>query len=253
MPGEIAMVTGASSGLGEAYCRALAASCERIIAVARRGETLAALAAELAGEVELVPVTADLASVEGVARSIEALRQKGPVSVLVNNAGFGTHGRFAELPITAQQRMVSVHVDASLNLCRAAIPPMRALGRGAIINVASVTALAPMAGTAVYAASKAFLANFSLALQDEEDAHGIRVQCLCPGLSRTGFHQTAAFADFDLSAVPDSAWMAPEAVVTTSLQALADPDRQRVIVVPGEGNRQMAVAGLQRQLASVEQ
>ncbi len=245
MSEDIALVTGASSGLGEAFCRALAPRCKRIIAVARRGAALDALAAELAAEVEVIPVVADLASIEGCARTMEALRQRGPVSILVNNAGFGALGPFAESDITAQQAMVSVHIDASIQLCRAALPYMREQGGGSIINVGSVLALAAMTDTAVYSATKAFLASFSAILQEEERAHGIRVQCLCPGLTRTGFHEAEAFTGSALSDVPDAMWMTAEAVVAHSLEALL---REEVVVVPGEGNRQMAQASLQRQL-----
>ncbi len=250
MATEIALVTGASSGLGAAFCRALAPRCKRIVAVARRGEALDALAEELKGETEVVPIVADLASVEGVARTMEALRQRGVVTILVNNAGFGSHGAFAQSSIGDQQGMVNVHIDASLSLSRAALPFMRELGRGAIINLGSVTALAPLAGTAVYAATKAFLVNYSLALQEEERAYGIKVQCLCPGLVRSEFHATPAFADFNLGGLPDEAWLEADAVVSASLAALEKG--AGVIVVPGEGNRQMALAGLQRQLESLQ-
>ncbi|MFV8820038.1 SDR family NAD(P)-dependent oxidoreductase [Haliea sp. E17] len=245
MSDDIALVTGASSGLGEAFCRALASRCKRIIAVARRGAALEALAAELAGEVEVIPVVADLASIEGNARTLEALRQRGPVSILVNNAGFGALGPFAESAITAQQAMVSVHIDATINLCRAALPFMREQGGGYIINVGSVLALAPLPGTAVYSATKAFLANFSAVLQEEERPHGIRVQCLCPGLTRTGFHEAEGFSGSGPGEFPEAMWMQPDAVVAHSLAALA---HEEVIVVPGEVNQQMAREALQRQL-----
>src|SRR5690554_2950959 len=99
VPYRIALVTGASAGIGEAFCRQLAPRCEKIIAVARRPERLAALARELAAETELVAVAADLTTVEGVTRVLEALRQQGPVDTLVNNAGFSTFGPFADSDI----------------------------------------------------------------------------------------------------------------------------------------------------------
>ncbi len=135
-----ALVTGASAGLGTEFCRQLAQRCDAIIAVARRGERLAALADELADSVELHVVVADLGSIEGVARTMEAIRQQGPVDYLVNNAGFATFGQFAELPIDGQRGMVDLHIDATITLCRAAIPFMLEQGSGYIINVSSIGA-----------------------------------------------------------------------------------------------------------------
>ena len=164
-----ALVTGASAGLGAEFCRQLAGRCDVIIAVARRGERLAQLAQELSDRAEVHSIEADLNSVEGVARTMEALRQQGPVDYLVNNAGFGTFGVFPDLDIQGQRDMVGLHIDASITLCRAAIPFMRERGRGHIINVSSVGAFLPGPGIAVYGASKAFLNFFSLALQAELD------------------------------------------------------------------------------------
>ena len=112
-----ALVTGASAGLGVEFCRQLASRCDVIIGVARRAERLTALAEELAGSVEMHVVAADLGSVEGVARTMEALRQRGPVDYLVNNAGFSTYGHFAELGIDSQRQMLDLHADASITLC----------------------------------------------------------------------------------------------------------------------------------------
>ena len=119
---ETALVTGASAGLGAEFCRQLAERCDVIIAVARRGDRLEALARELRGKAEVHVVAADLGTIEGVVRTIEALRQKGPVDYLVNNAGFSTHGIFEQQLIDSQQEMVAVHVNATLALCRAATP-----------------------------------------------------------------------------------------------------------------------------------
>jgi uncharacterized protein len=160
----IALVTGASAGLGAEFCRQLAPRCDVIIAVARRRERLAALAIELADAVEMYCVEADLGTIEGVARAMEALRQQGPVNYLVNNAGFGTFGHFDQMSIEGQRSMVSLHIDASITLCRAAIPFMRELGGGTIINVSSLGTFVPGKGMAVYGASKAFLNSYSLAL-----------------------------------------------------------------------------------------
>ncbi len=236
-----ALVTGASAGLGREFCRRLAGTCEVIIAVARRATELQALAAELEGRAEVHCVEADLTSVEGVARAMEALRQQGPVDYLVNNAGFSTYGAFADLPIEGQRGMVSLHIDATMSLTRAAIPFMRELGGGSIINVSSLVTMAPGKDVAVYGATKAFLNYFSQALQQELAGTGIRVQALCPGFTRTEFQDAMATYGFDKERVPEEFWMSAEDVVAESLAAL---DSGRVMVVPGEGNRDIARAGL---------
>jgi short-subunit dehydrogenase len=240
-----ALVTGASAGLGAEFCRQLAARCNVIIAVARRRDRLATLARELGDTVEMHCVEADLGSIEGVARTMEALRQQGPVNYLVNNAGFGTFGDFERSSIESQRAMVDLHIDTSITLCRAAIPFMRELGGGAIINVSSLGALMPMKGVAVYGASKAFLNFYSLSLQAELDGTGIEVQALCPGFTRTEFHDAMQGEEFDRSRIPDPMWMSAEAVVAASLAALGSG---QVIVVPGDDNRSLARAALQQQL-----
>ncbi len=237
-----ALVTGASAGLGAEFCRQLADRCDVIIAVARRGERLAQLGEELAGRVELHPVEADLNSVEGVARAMEALRQLGPVDYLVNNAGFGKLGFFPDLGIEGQRDMVGLHIDTTITLCRAAIPFMRERGGGHIINVSSVGAFLPGKGIAVYGASKAFLNFFSQALQAELEGTGIEVQALCPGYTHTEFHQALEAEGFSKSQVPEQMWMEAPEVVASSLAALGSG---RVLVVPGEGNIELARAGCQ--------
>jgi uncharacterized protein len=240
-----ALVTGASAGLGVDFCRQLAERCDVIIAVARRRERLEQLAEELSGRAEVHPVEADLTTVEGVARTMEALRQQGPVDYLVNNAGFGTFGAFHDLGIEGQREMVSLHIDASITLCRAAIPFMRERGSGYIINVSSLGAFLPSAGIAVYGASKAFLNFFSLALQAELEGSGIEVQALCPGYTHTDFHLDLERQGFSKGQVPQQMWMEAPDVVAASLAALGSG---RVLVVPGEGNLELARAGCQRLL-----
>ena len=231
-----AMVTGASAGLGAEFCRQLADSCDVIIAVGRREERLQSLAAELSGQVKIHPVAVDLSGREGVTGAVEALRQKGPVDYLVNNAGIGLFGRFINCDLAEQLDMVHLHIDASLALCRAALPFMQEQGSGAIINVSSVGAFMPLARNAVYNATKAFLNNFSQSLQAEVVASGVRVQCLCPGWVRTEILTREGMNEFDVDRVPDEAWMEAEEVVSISLEAL---DGDEVIVVPGRYNQEI--------------
>lgn len=237
-----ALVTGASAGLGAEYCRQLAERCDVIIAVGRRADRLQALADELAGQVEVHPVAVDLAGIEGLTRTIETLRQKGPVDYLVNNAGFGLFGEFAKSELAQQQNMVRVHIDATMALCRAAIPFMAERGGGYVINVSSIGAFAALPRNAVYGASKAFLNHFSTALQAEVKKDDIKVQCLCPGYIRTEIHDRDGMSGFDRERVPDEAWMEAETVVSISLDEL---DSGEVIVVPGKYNQDiLSQAGL---------
>lgn len=244
-----ALVTGASSGIGAEFCRQLAERCDIIIASGRRGDKLEALAAELSGRVEVHIVEADLGTREGRGRVIEALRQKGPVDYLVNNAGFSTLGAFADLDIDSQQAMVDVHITATMALTRAAIPFMRERGGGAIINVSSLASFGPVPMAAVYCASKGFLNLFSESLHKELSGDGIRVQSLCPGYTRSEFHDRDAMSAFDREQVPESEWMEAPEVVAASLEAL---DGGPVVLVPGEGNLDNARKGLQRALARLD-
>jgi short-subunit dehydrogenase len=243
-----ALVTGASSGLGAEFCRQLAERCEVIIAIARREDRLHDLAKELAGKAEVHVIAADLATVEGLTRAVEALRQKGPVDFLVNNAGFGTFGALENVELSQQTEMIRLHVDATVELSRAVIPFMRQLGGGYIINVASVGAFVPMKDTVVYGASKAFVTSFSRSLQDEVRSGGIRVQCLCPGFTRTEMHSTEAFSGFDTARTPAELWMESDAVVAASLAALAE---EQVIVIPGEANVNIVRGAIAAQLNSI--
>ncbi len=243
-----AMVTGASAGLGAEFCRQLADRCDVIIAVARRAEPMHELAQQLAHKVEVHVVEADLTTVEGVARAMEAIRQQGPLDYLINNAGFSTFGNFDQELIDPQHAMVALHIGATLSLSRAAIPFMREIGGGNIVNVSSVGAFLPVAGVAVYSATKAFLNSWSTSLQAELAETGIKVQSLCPGYTKTEIHDTTSMASFDKGRVPEAYWMEVEPVVAFSLEGLKG---DQVILVPGEGNLDMARKGLQRQLEAL--
>lgn len=238
---SVALVTGASSGIGLEYCRQLAPRCDAIIAVARRLDRLHALRDELAGRTEVHPVEADLVTIEGVAYTMEILRQKGPVDILVNNAGFTPYGTFAESPIEEQRQLLSLHCDAPLTLCRAAIPFMREHGSGTVINVSSLGSFMPGPGLAVYSASKMFLNNFSRALQAELAGTGIEVQVLCPGMVRTQIYDPMVEQGFDLSRFPNDMWMDPAEVVSASIDAMGSG---QLFVIPGEGNGDLALTGV---------
>ena len=244
-----ALVTGASSGIGRAFCQRLADRCDRIVAVARREDRLQELRQELSPAVELIPVQADIATVEGVTRCTEAIRQEGPIDLLVNNAGISVFGAYTDADIDLQLDTVRVNVEALMVLTRAALPFMRERGGGAVINVASIGAFLPMRDTVVYGASKAFVQSFSCSLQEEVRRDNIRIQCLCPGMTRTEIHDTPMFEDFDKTRIPEELWMEPTEVVDLSLAALED---DRVIVVTGDTNVAMARGAVQATLDSIQ-
>ncbi len=216
----IALVTGASAGIGAEFCRQLAVGCDVIIATGRREERLQALADELSGQVEMHLLVADLTSREGLTRLIEMLRQKGPVDYLVNNAGFGALGHFSETDLEPQQQMIALHIDVTVALTRAALPFMKEKGVGTIINVSSMSAFNANAMVTVYGASKAFLNHFSEGLQLELQDTGIKVQALCPGYTRSDFHGRDSMTGFSTDMVPDEMWMEASEVVAISLAAL---------------------------------
>ncbi len=232
-----ALVTGASSGLGEEFARQLAGRGTDLVLVARREDRLEALAGHLrAGgrQVEVLP--ADLATDTG-RREVEArlADTARPVDLLVNNAGFGAYGEVADMDPDLLQAMVEVNVVAVTRLARAALPGMVGRGRGGIINVASTAAFQPDPYGAVYGATKAYVLSWSQALHEEVASHGVRVLALCPGITPTEYQQVAKVA-VDL---PSVATTSPEQVVRAGLAAFA---RRRAVEVPGLLNRVTAAA-----------
>ncbi|MCA9875032.1 MAG: SDR family oxidoreductase [Anaerolineales bacterium] len=243
------LITGASSGIGAAFARRLAQDGYNLVLVARREERLAALAGELTQAygitAEVLP--ADLTQAADVARVEQRIANLN-LSLLINNAGFGTNqGSLLASNLDEQIDMLNLHVLATMRLCRAALPGMTARGSGAIINVSSISAFFPLPGDINYPASKAYLNTFSQALQAEVARQGIRVQALCPGFTRTEFHDTEAMTGFQKSRIPAIMWMTSEQVVEDSLRCLG---RDQVICVPGWRN-QLLVLGSQNGLAGL--
>jgi short-subunit dehydrogenase len=182
-----ALVTGASSGIGEVLARKLAAEGTTLVVVARDRERLDALADELSAghgiEVEVLP--ADLAEKAQLAAVEERLRSnESPVDLLVNNAGFGTYGPFVEQDPDTEEREVEVNCNALVRLCHAAAPVMVDRGRGTIVNVSSLASRAASPRNAVYAATKAFVSHFSDALHEELRGTGVGVTVVEPGYTQ---------------------------------------------------------------------
>lgn len=238
-----ALVTGASAGLGESYVRQLAGRCDSIVVVARRDDRLRELAASLTDQCAVEILMADLGGLEGQARVVEAIRQGPPLDLLVNNAGFSTLGPYASSELDDELAMLRLHNEATMVLTRAALPAMIERGRGSVINVASIAGLLSTPNVAVYGATKAFLVSFSRALRDELKATGLRVQCLCPGYTRSEIHSRTTMRDFNVEIVPDKLWMEADTVVQESLAAINN-GADRWLVVPGEHNRKVVARAM---------
>lgn len=192
--GEWALVTGASSGIGEAIARELAAAGARLLLTARRAQRLEVLAAELRSShgstVQIHPV--DLSLAEGPEALFAFTEQRGiPVALLVNNAGFGAYGEFDALASERLTAMVAVNVAAVVRLTHLYLPAMLSRRRGDILIVASTAAFQPVPYLTAYAATKAFDLMFAQGLAEEVRARGVRVCALCPGSTETEFAQVA--------------------------------------------------------------
>ena len=234
--GKRAYITGASSGIGEAFARRLAQDRYDLTVIARNKERLEKVAEELRDRhsvgVRVLP--ADLTktvSVKKVERAIEGDEQ---AHILVNNAGFGTMGDFAELDFEREEEQIRLNVLALVRLTRAALPGMLRRHRGAIINVSSLAGLQPGPGTATYSATKAFVTSFSESIGEETRGSGVQIQSLCPGFTRTEFQQRA---EIDTSALPQAAWMSAKDVVDESIDGL---QRGEIVCIPGFLNRLLA-------------
>ena len=201
-----AVVTGASSGIGEAFAERLARDGWHLVVVARRRDRLEALAHRLHGahEVDVRPLPADLGRAEDVGRLCTEIDRTAP-DMLVNNAGLAHYAPFAELDPGRAEELVALNALAPVLLTRAAVPGMLARGRGSVVNVASLLAFSGAAdlpylpARAVYAATKAFLVTFTEVLAAELRGTGVRVQVICPGVVRSEFHSRQGM---DLSGVP---------------------------------------------------
>ncbi len=222
----VALVTGASSGIGEAFARKLSGMGYRLLLVARRQERLEKLAAELQNADVLA---ADLTLDSDLRRIEDRAASEPELEFLVNNAGFGVHGAFHETPIESQDRMHRLHVIAIERLTHAALTRMIGRRKGNIINVSSVAGFFAHPLNVSYCATKAWINSFTEGLYIELKAiHSpVRIQALCPGFTYSEFHDSAGM---DRSVIPRSLWMSAEDVVDASLRSLK---RNELFVVPG--------------------
>jgi uncharacterized protein len=222
----LALVTGASSGIGATFARRLARDGYSLILVARRRDRLEELARELGGA-EVLP--ADLTNDEELHAVERRIAEAPDLEMLVNNAGFGVMGLFYKSDLAPQEQMHRLHVTATLRLTHAALRGMVARGKGAVINVSSVAGFGTAPGSVSYSATKAWMTSFTEGLDLELKSIGskVKVQALCPGFTISEFHDAAKM---DRKTIPGWLWMNAGDVVDASMDGLAKDD---VIVIPG--------------------
>jgi uncharacterized protein len=249
-----ALVTGASAGIGRAFAEALAARGHDLVVVARRGPRLEELADALQQQHgrSIDTSAADLSTPDGVATVAGRLADDAaPIELLVNNAGFGTSGRFWDLDPDREAEEIRLNVEALVALTHAAVAAMIPRGRGGVINVSSVAGYQPTPWGATYGATKAFVSSFTNALHEELRGTGIRMLNLAPGFTHTEFHEVSGD---DVSQLPSVLWQSPQEVVDAALRAY---DRGRAVCTPGPLNTAAALfsgslpAGVTRRVAAL--
>ena len=226
----VALVTGASAGIGATYARALARRGYDLLLVARREEKLQSLAGEIAAEFGCAAeaIVADLTDSDACQMVADRILAEPRFEFLVNNAGFGLRPLFHESDLTSQAAMARLHVLAVMHLTHAAVAGMARRGKGFVVNVSSVAAFLHSPSNVMYCSTKAWLNTFSLGLDAELGGTGVFVQALCPGFTYSEFHDVM---QVDRQTIPAKWWLSAEFVVEKSLAAL-DKHPRRVICIP---------------------
>lgn len=228
---KLALITGASSGIGAEFAKQLAKKQYDLVLVARREERLMELSGTLQQTfgISAESLPADLSSDQGLAAVEQRIAALENLELLVNNAGFGTMGHFYRLDVSSQDQMHRLHVLATMRLTHAALPAMIARQTGGIINVSSVAGFWQSPGSVSYCATKHWMNSFTKGLSLELRSLGspVKLQALCPGFTVSEFHEVAGM---DRNQVPKTLWMTAEQVVSESLEGL---DQGRELVVPG--------------------
>ena len=226
------LITGASSGIGEAFARRLAAEGRDVLLVARSEDKLIALCNELGlnHNIRAQYFVADLSLPDSPSRLLEETRGRNlEIDLLINNAGFGSMGEFGQLDLERELNMIDLNVRSLVELTHLFLQPMRERKRGSIINVASTASFQPVPFMATYAATKAFVLSFTEALWEENRPYGIKVMALCPGVTETDF-----FAASRMKRPPARLVQTSEEVVDVALRALK---REKNSVISGWPNR----------------
>lgn len=232
----LTIITGATGGIGRAFAEHLAAKKHPLLLMdidpQRLSETAEELGEKYGISVRTEPI--DLTDVKQFSGFIKKLKRTGDIGMLVNCAGFGGGERFTEEKLERQLKMIQVHITATVQLVHAVLPGMIKHKRGAIITVSSLSAFIPSPGSSIYAATKAFLNSFMESIHMEVHKYGVRVQSLCPGLTRTEFHAKLKKEGKRSGLNKAIPFMEPDRVVKYSMKCL---ERGRVVCIPGCFNR----------------
>jgi short-subunit dehydrogenase len=234
---KTACITGATSGIGEVFARRFASDGYDLIITGRREDKIGALAEELTSSngIHAEVVIAEFADPDDVHKLVQIIMNTDNLSVLVNNAGFGTEATyFHEGNLEVYVNMVTAHTTAAMQITHAALPGMISRGEGIVVNVASVAAFLVFPRSHVYSATKAFLNFFTEGLHMELEGTGVKVQSLCPGFTKTDFHPRMGWDKSRMRSRGIVKWMSAEDVVETSLEYL---EKNKAVCIPGFWNR----------------
>jgi short-subunit dehydrogenase len=241
MDRRLALVTGASAGIGASFARILASHGYDVALTARRADRLDKLAEEvsLRSGVEVLTVTADLAEPDAPDQILDFLTAHGrTVDVLINNAGYGLPGAYADTRWDDQRAVIQVMVTAPSELAHRVLPGMIHRGFGRIVNVASLAGLVPgAAGHTLYGAVKAFMVRFTQSLHLETQGQGVHVSALCPGFTFSEFHDVAGTRAQITQSTPPWLWLGADEVAAAGYEAV---EANRAICVPGAPNKAIA-------------
>ncbi len=241
-PDSTCLVTGASSGIGSEIARGLAARGHGVTLAARREDRLRALADEIADEhdVRVETISIDVTDRDARARLKDDIEGRGlTVEVLVNNAGFGSGGKFVELEPEEEASIIATNVEALVALTGHFLPDMVERGRGAVLNLASLISFQPVPFQATYGASKSAVLSFTEAIHEELRGTGVTITAICPGPVRTEFGEMGGFGGAD-DKIPDFVWLEADKVAEDAIEGLENGER---VVVPGALNQLAAFSG----------
>jgi short-subunit dehydrogenase len=218
----LAVITGASEGLGKEYAKQLAAEGYNLLIIARRANLLDELKTELEAKynVRVEPLVCDLTNPGELKQVEDRLEKEEMLEMLVNNAGFVFGNVYPDVDPDLEESMIRLHVIAVMRLSRAALAPMCKRKKGYVINVSSVAAFFFGRDSVEYTATKGYALSFSKSLQYDVHRYGVKVQALCPGFTHTGIHSTELMKFFKKESVPNWLWLTPERVVRTSLKSI---------------------------------
>ena len=241
-PHSTCLVTGASSGIGAEIARGLARRGHGVTLAARREDRLKELGEELSGEhdVRVETISVDVSDIDARSKLKGEIEERGlTVEVLVNNAGFGSGGKFIELDPEEEASIIRTNVESVVALTGHFLPDMVERGRGAVLNLASLISFQPVPMQATYGASKSAVLSFTEAVHEELKESGVTITAICPGPVRTEFGEMGGFGGAD-EKIPDFVWLEADKVAEDAIEGLENGDR---VVVPGALNQLAAYAG----------